>query len=64
MSEHVWRHGPRSRLTTARVGRIRYRFWVRVHGVRFIQLPTAMGDMVTAILDDTCGTLIQLMGPA
>ena len=34
------------------------------HGVRFIQPPTAMGDMVTAILDDTCGNLIQLISPA
>ena len=33
-------------------------------GVRFIQPPTAMGDMVTAILDDTCGNLIQLISPA
>ncbi|HVI37663.1 MAG TPA: VOC family protein, partial [Gaiellales bacterium] len=30
-------------------------------GVRFVQPPTAMGDMVTAILDDTCGNLIQLI---
>ncbi|MEJ7635751.1 VOC family protein [Aeromicrobium sp.] len=30
-------------------------------GVRFTQPPTAMGEMVTAILDDTCGNLIQLV---
>lgn len=29
-------------------------------GVTFIQPPTEMGPMVTAILDDTCGNLIQL----
>jgi catechol 2,3-dioxygenase-like lactoylglutathione lyase family enzyme len=29
-------------------------------GVRFVQPPTAMGPVVTAILDDTCGNLIQL----
>jgi hypothetical protein len=33
-------------------------------GVRFIPPPTAMGDMVTAILDDTCGNLIELIRPA
>ncbi len=33
-------------------------------GVQFTQPPTAMGDMVTAILDDTCGNLIQLVSPA
>ncbi|MGB7448377.1 MAG: VOC family protein [Ornithinimicrobium sp.] len=31
------------------------------HGVRFTQPPTAMGDMVTAVLDDTVGNLIQLV---
>lgn len=30
-------------------------------GVRFTQEPTDMGPVVTAILDDTCGNLIQLM---
>lgn len=34
------------------------------HGVRFTQPPTEMGGMMTAILDDTCGNLIQLVGPA
>lgn len=29
-------------------------------GVRFIQEPTPMGPVVTAVLDDTCGNLIQL----
>jgi catechol 2,3-dioxygenase-like lactoylglutathione lyase family enzyme len=29
-------------------------------GVRFVQTPTAMGPMTTAILDDTCGNLIQI----
>lgn len=33
-------------------------------GVRFTQPPTVMGPMVTAILDDTCGNLIQLASPA
>lgn len=29
-------------------------------GVRFTQEPTAMGPVITAVLDDTCGNLIQL----
>ena len=29
-------------------------------GVRFTQEPTEMGPVVTAVLDDTCGNLIQL----
>jgi len=33
-------------------------------GVRFIQEPTEMGPVVTAVLDDTCGNLIQLTSPA
>ncbi len=33
-------------------------------GVRFTQGPTAMGPVVTAVLDDTCGNLIQLTSPA
>ena len=32
--------------------------------VRFTQAPTAMGPVITAILDDTCGNLIQLTSPA
>lgn len=30
-------------------------------GVRFTQDPTEAGPVVTAVLDDTCGNLIQLM---
>ncbi len=30
-------------------------------GVRFVQEPTDVGQVRTAILDDTCGNLIQLM---
>lgn len=33
-------------------------------GVRFTQPPTVMGPVVTAVLDDTCGNLVQLMAPA
>lgn len=33
-------------------------------GVSFTQAPTAMGPMVTAVLDDTCGNLIQLTSPS
>ncbi len=29
-------------------------------GVTFVQPPAAMGPVVTAVLDDTCGNLIQL----
>jgi catechol 2,3-dioxygenase-like lactoylglutathione lyase family enzyme len=29
-------------------------------GVRFTQPPVAMGPVVTAVLDDTCGNLVQL----
>lgn len=29
-------------------------------GVRFIQAPTEMGPVTTAVLDDTCGNLIQI----
>jgi catechol 2,3-dioxygenase-like lactoylglutathione lyase family enzyme len=29
-------------------------------GVRFTQQPTPMGPVTTAVLDDTCGNLIQL----
>jgi catechol 2,3-dioxygenase-like lactoylglutathione lyase family enzyme len=29
-------------------------------GVRFTQPPVAMGPMTTAVLDDTCGNLIQI----
>ncbi len=30
-------------------------------GVTFTQPPTAMGSITTAVLDDTCGNLIQLV---
>lgn len=33
-------------------------------GVRFTQPPAPMGPVVTAVLDDTCGNLIQLSSPA
>ena len=33
-------------------------------GVRFTQPPTTMGPVTTAVLDDTCGNLIQLVGPS
>ena len=29
-------------------------------GVRFTQEPTNMGPVTTAVLDDTCGNLIQI----
>lgn len=29
-------------------------------GVRFLQEPTQMGPVTTAVLDDTCGNLIQI----
>ncbi len=32
-------------------------------GVRFTQPPTAMGPVITAVFDDTCGNLIQLTSP-
>jgi catechol 2,3-dioxygenase-like lactoylglutathione lyase family enzyme len=32
-------------------------------GVRFTQPPAAMGEVTTAVFDDTCGNLIQLVGP-
>ena len=33
-------------------------------GVQFTQPPTEMGAVTTAVLDDTCGNLIQLSTPA
>jgi len=33
---------------------------LRSLGVRFTQEPTAMGPVTTAVLDDTCGNLIQI----
>lgn len=32
-------------------------------GVRFTQPPTEMGPVTTAVLDDTCGNLIQIVTP-
>ena len=36
--------------------------WLTVtsRGVRFTQEPTEMGPVTTAVLDDTCGNLIQI----
>jgi catechol 2,3-dioxygenase-like lactoylglutathione lyase family enzyme len=36
---------------------------LRGDGVRFTQEPTAMGPVTTAVLDDTCGNLIQIASP-
>ncbi|MBA2954106.1 VOC family protein [Nocardioides sp. MAH-18] len=33
-------------------------------GVRFTQEPTEMGPVTTAVFDDTCGNLIQIVTPA
>ncbi len=33
-------------------------------GVRFTQPPAAMGPVITAVFDDTCGNLIQITSPA
>jgi catechol 2,3-dioxygenase-like lactoylglutathione lyase family enzyme len=33
-------------------------------GVRFTQAPLTMGPMTTAVLDDTCGNLIQIASQA
>jgi len=33
-------------------------------GVRVVQPATPMGPVVTAVIDDTCGNLIQLTSPA
>jgi catechol 2,3-dioxygenase-like lactoylglutathione lyase family enzyme len=32
-------------------------------GVRFTQEPTTMGPVITAVLDDSCGNLIQIAQP-
>ena len=32
-------------------------------GVTFVQLPVPAGPVTTAVLDDTCGNLIQLVSP-
>jgi len=36
---------------------------LRALGVRFTQEPLAMGPVVTAVLDDTCGNLVQITAP-
>jgi catechol 2,3-dioxygenase-like lactoylglutathione lyase family enzyme len=36
---------------------------LRALGVRFTQEPLAMGPVTTAVLDDTCGNLIQISSP-
>jgi catechol 2,3-dioxygenase-like lactoylglutathione lyase family enzyme len=47
--------------TSFAVGDVRAEFTrLSAAGVRFIQEPTAMGPVTTAILDDTCGNLIQI----
>jgi catechol 2,3-dioxygenase-like lactoylglutathione lyase family enzyme len=33
---------------------------LKAAGVRFVQEPTDLGPVVTAVLDDTCGNLIQI----
>lgn len=33
---------------------------LRAKGVRFVQEPTEMGPVTTAVFDDTCGNLIQI----
>lgn len=37
---------------------------LEARGVVFRQAPTEMGPIVSAVLDDTCGNLIQLTSPA
>ena len=37
---------------------------LRALGVRFTQEPAAMGPVTTAVLDDTCGNLIQIATPS
>ena len=34
---------------------------LRSKGVRFTQEPTEMGDVTTAVFDDTCGNLVQIV---
>jgi len=36
---------------------------LRALGVRFTQEPVEMGGVTLAVLDDTCGNLIQIAGP-
>ena len=37
---------------------------LRHKGVRFVQEPATAGPVTTAVLDDTCGNLIQIAGAA
>jgi catechol 2,3-dioxygenase-like lactoylglutathione lyase family enzyme len=37
---------------------------LKSRGVRFTQEPTQMGSVTTAVLDDTCGNLIQIAAAA
>lgn len=37
---------------------------LRELGVRFVQKPTTTGPVTTAVLDDTCGNLVQIVSPA
>ena len=37
---------------------------LRSLGMQFTQEPTAMGPVTTAVLDDTCGNLIQIATPS
>jgi len=37
---------------------------LRSLGVRFVQEPAAMGPVITAVFDDTCGNLIQVASQA
>ena len=34
--------------------------WLTAPGIRFTQVPITMGPVTTAVLDDTCGNLIQI----
>lgn len=34
---------------------------LKKHGIKFTMEPTKMGDVTIAVLDDTCGNLIQIM---
>ena len=47
--------------TSFTVGDVRAEFErLRAAGVRFTQEPAEMGPVTTAVLDDTCGNLIQI----
>lgn len=37
---------------------------LEAHGVEFTVPPTAAGEVSIAVFDDTCGNLIQIVGPA